>query len=63
MLLIGFTQISKIICAFQIGFHITEKEIKPHTMQTFQVVICECDLFAGRGRCLEKLCQLRWVGW
>lgn len=55
MLLIGFTQISKLICAFQIGFHIMEKKIKPHTTQTFQAVICEYDLFAGGSGCSEKL--------
>lgn len=55
MLLIGFTQISKLICAFQIGFHIMEKKIKPHTTQTFQAVICKCDLFAGRSGCSGTL--------
>ena len=35
-----------------------EKKIKPHTMQTFQAVICECDLFAGRSGSSDKLWQL-----
>lgn len=39
-----------------------EKKIKPHTMQTFQAVVCKCDLFAGRSGCSGKRWQLhRWV--
>lgn len=62
MLLIGFTQFTKLICAFQIGFHIMEKKIKPHTTQTFQAVIYECDLLDGGSGCSEKLWQLHRVG-
>lgn len=39
-----------------------EKKIKPHTMQTFQAVISECDLFAGRSGRSGNWWQLHQVG-